>query len=387
MTHVGLLLTTLTPGHVGGSETYVRGLLAAFAAGHGPQRTTVLAHAPTAAALGDLVGGAATTLHELRGGGPPAAGPARAAWLTAALLSSRAGPRARAPTVDVIHAPLTIPVPRLDAPLVVTLHDVVHHEHPASFSAAERAFRRVAYDAPARRAAFVVTVSEHARSAIVERLGIGPDRVVAIHHGIDHARLRPARDDADADAARLASLALPERFVVYPANLWPHKNHERLLEALARCADRELAIVFTGRAGPRLRALGRLAARLRIEARVRHLGYLPAAALPALYRSALGLVFPSLCEGFGAPPLEAMACGCPVAASSTGAVAEVTAGAALHFDPTDVDAIAAVLDRLATDASLRGRLRADGIAHAARFRWTASARRHAGVYERACASG
>jgi len=380
MTHAGLLLATLTPGHVGGSETYVRELLAAFAAGHGPARTTVLAHRPAAMAIG-LRSGASVALRALPGRGPAGGGVRRAAWLAAALASARARPL-RDLAVDVVHAPLTVPVPRIaGAPLVVTLHDVAHHEHPSSFAAAERAFRRAAYDAPARRAALVITVSEHAREAIVARLGIASERVVAIHHGIDHARFAPVPDAADEQ--RLASLALPARFVAYPANLWPHKNHERLLEGLAACAERELTLVLTGQRGPRWSVLCALAARLGVADRVHHAGYLPADAMPALYRRATGVVFPSLFEGFGAPPLEAMACGCPVAASDAGAVAEVTGDAALRFDARDPAAIAVALHRLAADDVLRRRLRAAGPAHAAGFTWAATARRHAEAYERA----
>jgi glycosyltransferase involved in cell wall biosynthesis len=379
MLRAGLALATLTPGHVGGSETYVRGLLSAFAAGHGPAHTTVLAHAQTAAALG-LDGSGAIAVAHLRGGGPPAGGARRAAWLLRVLAEARARPL-RGPALDVVHAPLTIPVPRVaGARLVVTLHDVTHHERPSAFSAAERAFRRVAYDDAARRAALVVTVSEHARAAIVAHLGIAPERVVAIHHGIDHRRLRPEPDAGD--ERRLADLALPERFVIYPANLWPHKNHERLLEALATTSG-DVALVLTGQRGPRWAGLVALARRLGVAGRLHHAGYLPDDAMAALYRRAAGLVFPSLAEGFGAPPLEAMACGCPVAASDAGAVAEVTGDAALHFDAGDPAAIGAALDRLDRDEALRTRLRAAGPQHAAGFTWAACGRRHGEAYESA----
>lgn len=380
MTHAALLLATLTPGHVGGSETYARGLVAAFAAGHGPAKTSVLAHRPAAAALGVPVANC-VALRELPGTGPMAGGPRRALWLVAALASARVRPL-RDLAVDVVHAPLTIPVPGVaGVPLVVTLHDVAHHEHPSAFAAAERAFRRAAYDAPARRAALVITDSEHARAAIVAHLDIAPEQVVAIHHGIDHTRFRRDRDPADEH--RLKGLALPERFVAYPANLWPHKNHERLLSGLAACSDAELALVFTGQRGPRWARLQALAARLGVATRVHHVGYLPADAMPALYRRATGLVFPSLFEGFGAPPLEAMACGCPVAASDAGAVAEVTSEAVLRFDARDPAAIGFALDRLAGDRDLRRRLRDAGPAHAARFTWATCARRHREAYERA----
>lgn len=380
MLHAGLLLATLTPGHVGGSETYVRGLLSAFAAGEGPERTTVLTHRTTAASLGIAQDGP-VSWRELRGHAPAPGGARRAAWLVGALASARARPR-RDLALNVVHAPLTVALPRIaGVPLVVTLHDAIHHEHPSSFGAAERAYRRLAYDQPAREAALVITVSEHARASIVARLGIDHERVVAIHHGIDHGRFRPA--PADGDERRLAPLALPRRFVVYPANLWPHKNHEGLLEGLARTTTRDLAIVLTGQRSARWPGLLALARRLGIAARVHHAGYLPADTMPALYRRAAGLVFPSLVEGFGAPTLEAMACGCPVAAADAGAVAEITGDAALSFDARDPSAIGAALDRLADDESLRRRLTEAGPAHAAGFTWSTCARRHREAYDRA----
>ena len=155
-----------------------------------------------------------------------------------------------------------------------------------------------------------------------------------------------ARAQSAATSGCSGELGLPERFVVYPANLWPHKNHERLVEALARADDREVALVLTGqRLRTRRAAHGARRASSASRERVRA----PRAtssreAVPALYRLAQAMVFPSLYEGFGAPPLEAMACGCPVAASPRGSLAEVCGGAALELEPESVESIAAAID-------------------------------------------
>jgi glycosyltransferase involved in cell wall biosynthesis len=276
------------------------------------------------------------------------------------------------PGIDVVHYPVTIPIPRVaGAARVVSLNDVQHHELPEFFSAPERRFRRFAYDRAARRADEVLTLSEHARGQIVERLGIAPDRVTAIHCAVDHERFRPEPDEHDA-----ALPELPERFLLYPANLWPHKNHERLLRAFAAAGVEDVHLVLTGQTygrplpGP-------------ANPRVRHLGHLPFEQLPALYRRATALVFPSLFEGFGMPLVEAMASGCPVAASDRGAIAEVCADAALPFDPTDEESIADAIRRVVGDEELRGRLRAAGLRRAAEFRWDDVAARHVVVYRRA----
>jgi glycosyltransferase involved in cell wall biosynthesis len=353
--HLAFSLLTLTPGAVGGSETYARGLLGALAEGHGPERVSVLAN-PTAAAT--IQSGGPVELHE-RSLNVGNAGAARLAGLARGMATPDTS------AAELLHYPLTVPAPRARGASVLTLHDVLHREHPAMFSRAERAFRRVAYDRAARNATRVVTVSEHSQRQIVARLGIAPERVVAIHSGVDHGRFTPAGPLA-------APLARP--FVLYPANLWPHKNHERLISALARVGG--VALVLTGAPSTRLASLLELARREGVE--VRHLGYVDD--LPALYRAATALVFPSLAEGWGAPVAEAMACGCPVATSDAGAVAEAAGGAALLFPSDDVAAMADAIRRVTGDDGLREQLRGQGLERAAGLTWPRAASRHAEVY-------
>jgi glycosyltransferase involved in cell wall biosynthesis len=259
---------------------------------------------------------------------------------------------------DVVHYPLTVPVPHVERPTVLTLLDVQHLDLPELFPRGERLFRRLAYDRAARRADRVVVISEWVKRRVTERLGLDPDRVDAIHLGVDHERFTP-----DPTVAR-------EPFLLYPARPWPHKNHARLLEAFAllRAERPGLGLVLTG--------VGHDPARLPpgVEAR----GSVPEDELVALYRRAAALVFPSLYEGFGLPPVEAMACGCPVAASNAGSLPEVVGNAAVLFDPRDPAAIAVgvteALDRTAELAAL-------GVERAARFTWEATARAHDRVYE------
>jgi glycosyltransferase involved in cell wall biosynthesis len=277
-----------------------------------------------------------------------------------------AEPRLRAP-VDALHYPLTVPVPRFRGPTVVTLHDLQHVELPEFFSRAERLYRRFAYESAARRASVVVTPSDHARSIAAERLGLDPDRVIVAAHGVDHARFFPA------DAQR-------KPFLLYPANLWPHKNHARLLEALARASDRSLELVLTGNDYGRRDELLAEASRLGVGERVRHLGFVAHDELPRLLREARAMIFPSLYEGFGQPPLEAMACGCAVASSVSGALDEVCGGAVLELDPRDVDSIAAAIDRLASDDALIDDLRRRGPERAASYTWARSAEAHRDAY-------
>jgi glycosyltransferase involved in cell wall biosynthesis len=380
--HVGFSLLTLFPGRVGGAESNVRGVLGQFAAGNGPERVTVLANRHVADAYGEYACGP-VALHEVRsyrsGDGDATRLLAMAVAGALPRLAARDVPR----DVDVLHHPVTVPIPRLPGvPTVTTVLDLQHHELPQFFSRGERIYRSFAYDRAARRADLVLTISEYSRRKLIEIAGVPPDRVEAIYLGIDHERFRPEPTQADRDLHD--RLALPERFVVYPANLWPHKNHARLVDALA-ATPRDVHLLLTGQTYGRLDELESRAHAAGVGDRVRHLGYLERDDVPALYRAATAMVFPSLYEGFGAPPVEAMACGCPVASSTRGSLAEVVADAALTFDPESPDQIAAAIARIVDDGDLRAQLRTDGLRNAARFTWEAAAHAHVTAYERVTA--
>ena len=377
--HVAFSLLTLFPGRVGGSESNVQGLLREFSAGNGPERVSVLANALVMDAYRNLTGGP-VSLHRVRRYRQGDGTLTRAAAMTMAALRPRRIASELPSDIDVLHHPVTVPVLRMPGvPTVATVYDLQHREMPGLFTRAERAYRRWAYEGAARRADLVITTSEYSRERLVEIAGIPADRVVSVPMGIDVDRFRP--EPAPADAMLAERLSLPERYVVYPANLWPHKNHDRLVDALAQVEDRDLHLVLTGQDYGRGDALRERAQRMGVETRVHHLGFLAADDVPALYRGASAMIFPSLYEGFGSPPLEAMACGCPVASSTRGSLAEVIGGAALPFDPESVEEIAASITRIAEDQELRSRLREAGLARASAFTWDAAARRHCELYE------
>jgi glycosyltransferase involved in cell wall biosynthesis len=342
---VGISLLTLVPGAMGGSETYARELLLALArTGELEYRVLLPTIAPDAA--GGLPHEVAPEYRASRS----SAGRLRA-MTTAGLRPARLRERLRG--CRPVHFPLTVPAPTVETPSVVTLHDVQHRDLPALFSRAERAFRSFAYDRAARRAAAVVVPSSFVRDRAVERLGLDPARVHVVPHGLDHERFRPGADER-------------EPFVLYPAKGWPHKNHARLFEALPvlRAERPELRLVLTGYDGD-------------VPEGVERRGFVSADELASLYRRAACLVFPSRYEGFGQPPLEAMASGCPVAVSRAASLPEVCGDAAAYFDPDDPRAIArGVLEALDRAEELSGR----GLVHAARFTWDATARAHEAVY-------
>ena len=346
---IGIGLLTLVPGALGGSETYVRGLLEALAA-DGELDYTVFAP-PVAPEAG--AGLPTVVVDEYR---PAQTIPERLRAMTWAAIRSEPL-RTRFAAADAVHFPLTIALPRVEAPIAITLHDVQHLDLPGMFPRAERMFRTVAWHTSARRAQLVIVPSAFVRDRAVERLRLDLARVRVIPHGIDHALFSP-RDTLSREQPP---------FLLYPAKAWPHKNHGRLLEAFAllRRERPELRLVLTGGAGhPPQEG---------VEQRER----VSLAELAELYRRASALVFPSLYEGFGQPPLEAMASGCPVACSNAASLPEVVGDAARLFDPESPKEIAAAVAEVLDDP---GPWRERGLARAAQFSWARSAREHEQAY-------
>ena len=345
---VGLSLLTLVPGEVGGAETSARGLCRGLAeVGTLDYRAFT---PPAAPGAGEGVSEVAVPEYRLACSVPERA----LAMMLAAVSPGRL--RRRFVELDAVHYPLTIALPPLDIPTAVTVHDLQHLDHPELFSRAERIFRRRTHEGSARKADAVIVPSQFVRRRAIELLGLPPERVHAIPWGVDHARFRPGEEER-------------EQFLLYPARPWPHKNHARLFEAFALLREErsELRLVLTG-SGHEGRPTPR-----GVEVR----GLVSGEELTSLYRRAACLVFPSLYEGFGHPPLEAMACGCPVAASSIPAVAEACGDAAALFDPDDPEDIAAVVSGV-LDAP--GRFAAAGPDRARGFTWAETARRHEAVY-------
>lgn len=378
--NVGLSLLTLFPGRVGGSETYVRGLLDGLAATHEHGCVNVLANRHVMAAYHERIPGPGMALHHVRSYRAGDSGPTRAGAMALAALAPRSAARDVPPGLEVMHYPVTVPIPRVGTPSVVTVHDIQHRERPQAYSRGERLYRRWAYDGSARSATVVVAVSRYMKQALIETLSLDPARIEVVHLGIDHARFTTERAG---DAALLAPLHLPDRYLVYPANLWPQKNHERLMAALVAVEDRSLHLVLAGQTYGRLPEVMAAARHHGVADRVHHAGFIAPEVVPALLRRARAMVFPSLYEGFGAPPLEAMACGCPVASSTRGSLGEVCGDAVVPFEPEDPAAIADAIDRVTGDDALRGRLREAGLLHARRFSWTEAATRHRAIYARA----
>lgn len=245
----------------------------------------------------------------------------------------------------------------------VLIHDAGAFDTPESYGRAFRTWYRLLHRGLAWRGARILTVSEFSRGRIAKNLGLDPGVIGVIPEGAEHILRAPADPDA------LSRLGLsPGRYVLSVGTGAAHKNLAALAAARDFLATRGLMLAAVGAADPSVfrgaeRGAGAVA-----------LGRVSDAALRALYKGALCLVFPSRYEGFGLPPVEAMACGCPVVASPAGAVPEVCGDAALWFDPVQPESLAARLAELIDAPGLSDRLRAAGLARARGYTWPAAAR-------------
>lgn len=286
--------------------------------------------------------------------------------------------------LDVYHSPNYILPLGLPCPAVVTIHDLSYLQRSVH-RLRSHLYLSVMTGLALRRAAAVVAVSEYTRRAIEARYPRVAGRIAVISEGVDPA-LRPP------SAARLATFrqatGLSEPYLLFVGTREPRKNLVRLVTAFEMVIGRTglpHQLVFVGPDGWKTDALAVALARSPLADRIRIVGHVPDEALACWYAGAALFVYPSLEEGFGLPPLEAMACGAPVVTSNTSALPEVVGAAALTIEPTDVAGLALAIERVLTEAGTADRLREAGLRRAQCFSWEAVARAYQRLYERVAA--
>ncbi len=255
---------------------------------------------------------------------------------------------------------------------VVTIHDASVLDHPEWFKRGFALWYRLLLSQLARRAARILTDSEYSRLRLIENLEVAPEKVSVVPCGVD-GRFRPIEPEK-VEAVR-DRLNLPRKYVLTLSSLEPRKNIIGLLKSWSlllsrRAVDEDTHLVLAGGKGAAFRDAGLSS----LPERVALTGYVPDEDLPALYSGAAAFAYPSFYEGFGLPPLEAMACGTPVVASASTSIPEVTGGAAILIDPSDTEAIAHALQRLLDDGPLREKMRSAGLERSRTFEWASSAR-------------
>jgi glycosyltransferase involved in cell wall biosynthesis len=280
-----------------------------------------------------------------------------AAWKTARL------------GLDAWFGPANVLPLALPRPLIVTIQDLNFLVHPTTYDPGYARYATRMYRSAVRRARRVLTSSDASRRLLIEHLDAPPERTIVIYPGVDHL----AGPHTSADGPASVTDHGPARYALYVGQSEPHKNVGLLLEAWLAGVPSDLHLVICGPAGRDDARLRSVAGQASLRDRVHFLGLLDDAALTRQYRGARMFLFPSLSEGFGFPPLEAMALGVPTAVSTSGSLPEVTAGGALHFDPADAQALAQLVSRLDEDEVLRERLKGDGPRVAGTYRWADSA--------------
>jgi glycosyltransferase involved in cell wall biosynthesis len=284
---------------------------------------------------------------------------------------------------DLYHAPHYVLPAGVRCPSVVTIHDCIHLMFPQYLpNRLAYAYARAQMWAAARRSDCILTVSEASKRDILHLFNVPPEKIVVVYNAIDgHFSVTPAED---AVARVRERYQLDHKFVLYVGNIKPHKNLVRLIEAFDELRQGELEdlkLLIIGDQISKVPALRRAVHRHKLHKQVRFLGYVADDQLAILYRLASVFVFPSLYEGFGLPPLEAMASGTPVVTSNVSSLPEVVGDAAVLVNPYDVDAIVDGLRRVLTDPVLAADMSRKGIDRAREFSWEQSVAKTWAVYQ------
>jgi glycosyltransferase involved in cell wall biosynthesis len=347
---IGINALYLIPGGVGGTEIYLRELLAALAELDQVNEYLVFTNLETQS---DLVPKQAN-FHWKPQAVHARFRPARILWEQIILPFEAARYR-----LDVLFNPgFTAPV---FAPCrqVTVFHDLQHKRYPEYFRWLDLPFWRLLLWAAAHRSHRLIAVSEATRADLLHCYRISKERVAVIPHGVE-----PAFSHLDRSHT--------ESYLLCVSTLHPHKNLARLIRAYAR-KRRDYRLILAGLRGFHTASVERLIEEMGLQESVQITGWIPREELYSLYARARAFVYPSLFEGFGMPVLEAMAAGIPIACSDIPPLHEVAGDAALFFNQLDEDAIAVAMERLMADASLRERLAHAGRERARRFTWQRSA--------------
>lgn len=289
--------------------------------------------------------------------------------------------------IEVLHVPsYRRLLGRRPCPLVATIHDLAPFRVPNKYDWKRMFYGRVIVRRLAWRQDQIIAVSRNTARDISLFFRLPDDRVKVIHNGIDHSRFCPSSvEPSKAWVSR--RYGLQGSYFLYVARLeHPGKNHIRLIQAFDqfKAATRsDWQLVFGGSDWHGAEAIHAAIGKSPNRKHIHSLGFVPDSSMADLYRAADAFVYPSLYEGFGLPPLEAMACGCPVISSTRGSLEEVIGQAALMVDPEDIPQMADQLRRMAASDDTRNGLRVAGMAQAARFDWNRTAAETLRVYEQA----
>jgi glycosyltransferase involved in cell wall biosynthesis len=281
--------------------------------------------------------------------------------------------------IDVLHSPDFIPPFHSQVGSVITIHDLAFLLYP-QFLTPESARYYGQIDEAVHRADHIVAVSESTRDDIMQLLGVPGERITVIYEAANPL-CRPM-DREEVSISLEKHYGITDDYLLFVSTIEPRKNLPNLLRAFRQLVNRgrEENLLVVGRKGWLFDEVMEVTECLHLSDRVRFMGQVEAEQLVLLYNGARALVYPSFYEGFGLPPLEAMACGTPAVVSNVSSLPEVVGDAALQVDPDDEDGIAEAMERILEDEELRGRLVQRGLERSRQFSWERAARETLQVY-------
>ena len=282
---------------------------------------------------------------------------------------------------DITHCPAYILPGKLRGRGVITIHDTIALDFPELCKNSNALYFNLRMKRGIRDAAHIITVSEKAKEDIIRNCNISPDKITAIYPGIDPI-FRHEENQQRIQEVK-SKYALPDRYMLFTGNIEPKKNLPGLLRAYDILLRRGMGhkLVIVGQWGWKYKDVLKCLEIPGLRENICFLNYVERADLPAIYSLAGLFVFPSIYEGFGFPPLEAMACGTPVVASYAGALQETTGGNAVYVDPYSPEDIASKIELCLTDDGLRERLIRNGYSHACSFTWDKAWKQTLNVYK------
>ncbi|MDR2763922.1 MAG: glycosyltransferase family 4 protein [Tannerella sp.] len=281
----------------------------------------------------------------------------------------------------ILHCPAYVLPWRCRTLSIVTVHDTIALDFPEYCPPGNSSYFRIALPRSVRQATKIIAVSHTVKCDILRHFSVNPDKIEVIYHGIDDRFKKRVTEKKLSEVRR--KYDLPEKFILFVGNIEPKKNISRLIDAcldVFRQSRIPHSLVVAGRFTWKSQNVQKKIARCK-DRRILCTGYIDSSDLPAVYTLADLFVFPSLYEGFGLPPLEAMACGTPVIVSGAGALPEITAGHALTVDPLSVESVGEAIYRMLHEPSLRSRFIESGRQHACGFQWETAWRKTAGLYD------
>jgi glycosyltransferase involved in cell wall biosynthesis len=285
--------------------------------------------------------------------------------------------------VDLLHCPKSAIPYFVPCPTIVTLHDLIPLRHPETEKFVARVYWNIQIPIAARKSSFIITDSEYARQEIIEDFKVPPARIKALMLGFNPAMLEK-REPAGAAVVR-GKYSLPAGYILYVGTIQPRKNIDTLIEAYARLgSDRKdlPKMVIVGRKGWLYDKLFARIAELGLTDEIIFTGFVPDEELPYIYDGAKLFAYLSFFEGFGLPPLEAMACGVPVITSDTTSLPEVVADAGITVAPEDTAAVAAAISKLLDNPAYAALIGKRGRERAELFSWEAAARETLEIYRK-----